>query len=317
MPKTFWDTYQLFLLEARHFTGRQEEPEVVRALRARQKKDPEGYSAWLTVHGWGPAHVERHLLYVADYPEEVRELLRRGYPVRQIPLRHLDTRALQEALEKPDWRVAVDQLFRRKLLPDWITRPVWIYSASPALRAREGLARPVADALIEVASPAGGFVVDPMAGTGEVVRAAHASGRRAWGGDLQPSSPDVVQANVHDLLQFVPPASADLLVLHPPTFRNWSRQDPAQAELGGVPVNEHYALYLEFVAGLLISTKDVVKPGGQVALIARPPRRGHVFHAAFELALGEQGLELQSYHLAVSRDGHEDWHLFLAVQGKG
>lgn len=98
-------------------------------------------------------------------------------------------------------------------------------------------------------------------------------------------------------------------MLHPPTFESWS---VTAQELCEVPASEHYAAYLDFIAGLLRDAGDVLKPGGKVVLIARPPRRGQVYLAPFELALGEQGLRLMAYRLAVSRDGREDWHFFIA-----
>lgn len=309
MARTFWQSYQTFLAQARLWTGKASEREVVEAVRLRSRSDPETFQSWAREQGWGPAYVERHLLYVLDHPEEVRELLRRGYPVRRIPLRTVDRAALAAALTEPEWRLAVDRLFQHSRSPHWGQQRVWLFDSSPELRSREGLAAPVAEVLIELACPPGGFVVDPMAGGGTIVRAARATGRQAWGGDLQPRSPDVMQADIDDLCRYVPRHAADTLVLHPPTFEAWST---TARSLEGILESEHYAAYLDSIAGFLGKAQDVLKPGGSVVLIARPPRNGHVFLAPFELAIGEHDLTLRAYHLAVSRDGAEDWHFFIA-----
>lgn len=313
MPRTLWQRYQDFLEHARAWTGEQSEAAVVSAVRERRRQDPVAFAAWVEENGWGRAYVERHLLYLAGHPEGVRELLRRGYPLRRIPLKRVDPGALERALASDDWRAEVDALFGHARVPDWAARRVWLYPASPTLREREGLAEPVARALVAVASPPGGLVVDPMAGGGVVVRVARALGRRAWGGDLNPGSAEVERADVRDVVRHVGAEQADLLVLHPPTFGAWSASDGGRAALRGVPENEHYSGYLDFVAELLEHARPAVRPGGQVALIARPPRRGAVFLAPIELAFGERGLRLTAYHLAVSNDGGDDWHLYLAT----
>ncbi|MBB5235568.1 hypothetical protein [Deinococcus budaensis] len=309
MARPFWQSYQAFLAQARLWTGESGECAVVDAVRRRSRREPDAFHAWVKGNGWGQAYVERHLLYVVDHPEEVRELLRRGYPARRIPLRSLDMASLAAALNETDWRTAVDRLFQRSRRPHWASQRVWLFESSPELRQREGLAPSVAEALIEVVCPLGGFVVDPMAGSGELVRAARATGRRAWGGDLRPSCPDVVQADVADLRLYVPEWSSDALVLHPPTFESWAK---TARSLEDVPRSEHYAAYLDAIVEFLQASRTVLKPGGVVVLIARPPRDGHVFLAPFELALGEQGLMPGGYRLAVSRDGTEDWHFFIA-----
>ncbi|MDL2343877.1 hypothetical protein QOL99_06910 [Deinococcus sp. MIMF12] len=309
MAQTFWQSYQAFLAQARLWAGESGERAVVDAVRRRARRDPEAFHAWVDENGWGRAYVERHLLYVVDHPEEVRELLRRGYPARRIPLRSLDRAALVAALTETDWRGAVDRLFGQSRRPRWANQRVWLFDSSPLLRRREGLAPSVAEALIEVVCPPGGFVVDPLAGSGEIVRAARATGRHAWGGDLRPSSTDVVRTDVVDLLQHVPEGSADALVLHPPTFESWAKTTEA---LVSAPLSEHYAAYLDAIVGFLQASRKVLKPEGVVVLIARPPRDSHVFLAPFELALGERGLTPVGYRLAVSRDGTEDWHFFIA-----
>jgi hypothetical protein len=266
VAKTFWQSYQAFLTQARLWTGESAERQVVEAVRGRSRREPHAFQAWVKDQGWGPAYVERHLLYVLDHPEEVRELLRRGYPARRIPLRSLDTAALAAALTEPAWRSAVDRLFQHVRRPHWASQRVWLFDSSPELRQQEGLAASVAEALIEVVCPPGGFVVDPMAGSGSIVRAARATGRRAWGGDLRPSGADVVQAELTDLLQHVPDHSADVLVLHPPTFEAWAR---TAASLKDMPRSEHYSAYLDVISKFLQETGQALKRGGTVVLIAR------------------------------------------------
>lgn len=313
VAKSFWQSYQAFLIQAQLWTGESGERQVVEAVRRRSRCEPHAFQAWVQAQGWGRAYVERHWLYVLDRPEEVRELLRRGYPARRIPLRSLDTAALAAALTGADWRSAVDRVFGQSRQPHWAGQRVWLFDSSSALRRREGLTPSVAEALIGFVCPPGGLVVDPMAGSGELVRAARVTGRHAWGGDLQPTSADIVQADVADLLQHVPERSADVLVLHPPTFEGWAKTAGALAEM---PRSEHYAAYLDGIVGFLEAARKVLKLGGVVVLIARPPRDGHVFLAPFELALGEHGLTPNAYRLAVSRDGTEDWHFFIAQETK-
>ncbi|RJF75685.1 DNA methylase N-4/N-6 domain-containing protein [Deinococcus cavernae] len=309
MSRSFWDSYQTFLAEAQSWTGEAGEQAAVEAVRRRARQNRAEFLAWVKSCGWGTAYVERHLLYVAGHPEPVRELLRRGYPLRRISLRAVNPEVLEQALAHRDWRARVDRLFQPAPLPEWASRPVWLFDSTPELRRLEALAVPIAGALVEITCPLGGLVIDPMAGQGSIVRAARESGRQAWGSDLRPRSPDIVRADISELCHHVQSHTADALMLHPPTFESWS---VTAQELCEVPASEHYAAYLDFIAGLLRDAGDVLKPGGKVVLIARPPRRGQVYLAPFELALGEQGLRLMAYRLAVSRDGREDWHFFIA-----
>lgn len=283
--------------------------QIIATVHERARQTPAAFGTWARENGWGESYIKRHFLYVATYPEPVRELLRRGYPIRRIPLKKVDCAALESALQGENWRDDVEQLFGHAQFPEWAERPVWLFDSTPELRAREGLARQVAELLIERYCPPRGLVVDPMAGSGELVRAAERTGRLVWGGDVQPNSSEIVQADVANLLSHVALSSADTLILHPPTFGAWSKQT---GKLVGSPESEHYVLYLEFIASLLQATRPAVKSGGKVVLIARPPRTGQVYLAPFELALGEQQLTLEAYQLAISRDGREDWHFFVA-----
>jgi hypothetical protein len=241
-------------------------------------------------------------------------LLPRGVAAQVERLARSEARSLDEGRPAPD-----PTMDGNWVLPDDAGRPprrargdVWLFEpvagASPS---EEPLAERVVEALLARTLPRGGDLVDPTAGRGTIATVARRHGVRCWSGDVAPGAPFVVAADARELLTGrVPGISrgcADLLVVHPPTFPAWSRSSPLAD--GGLDA------YRDDVAAMLAGSLGVVRPGGFVAVIARPVREpGGVWLATSHLAeiLSDAGVRLEAYVVAVDAAASEDWHLLLA-----
>jgi hypothetical protein len=227
-------------------------------------------------------------------------------------------RAERRALEgqRPADAPRVDQ--DRWVLPDAAARPrrmvgdVWLFEPVAGAAAREEpLAERVVEALLARTLPNGGDLVDATAGRGTIASVARRHGVRCWSGDVAPGAPFVLKADARELLTGAVPGiarhCADLLVLHPPTFPTWATSSP-HAD-GGIDA------YRDEVGAMLAGSLGVVRPGGFVAVIARPVReRGAVWLATSHLAesLADTGAKLEAYVVAVDAAASEDWHVLLA-----
>lgn len=228
--------------------------------------------------------------------------------------RELEIAQLLEAAQARAWR---GLLVKRRALPNWVTKPVWIFPADLRLRRLEGLNPAIAGVLVERYSLPGEWVVDPMAGEGTVVQKALELGRQAWGSDLNGDNRLVKRLDISVLVEALGEEVADLLVLHPPTFA-WFAQNVFDPKMHDHPETD----YANWLSGHLEHALPVLKPGGRLVLIVRPEHkpRGLIrqdgllrwaFVAPVEYLLSEQGLEPLHYHLAVSEDGEEDWSIFV------
>lgn len=289
----------------------EEERAVAQGLLALPR---EAFAALAREVGLKPKYLRHDLLPVAFFPEALREALKGGLPLRHAHRLHRLLRRGEARLEDlqglPPEALATWPLEEGELDP---ARPVWLYPEDPR---PEGLAPSVARALVRLHTRPGELVVDPMAGYGTVVEAALALGRRAWGGDIAPKGPRVERADIRHLPRRFREEAA-LLVLHPPTFATWVREEGHRE-----PPEERYGGYIGYLQGLLELSLPALRPGGRLALVVRPRRRlspgdwaggRDFFLSPFERALAEiPGLRPLAYHLAVSRGGGEDWHLFVA-----
>lgn len=289
---------------------------------------------------------EKYLRYevlpLALYPDTLRRALSLGMPMRQVQRLkrrleqgELSQEQLETALASPGPRQALKELLarpERRFSPRH--SPVWIYPSDPELQGAEALHPYVAEALVEVYTRPGQFVLDPMAGTGAVVRAALRLGRRAEGRDIRPMGEGILEAPVATLPQDYPEPVADLLVLHPPVFTRWSVRNWVRPP--DAPYVDPYVDYLEHIVhDLMAPAVGALKPGGYLALVARPRQHlptgttaplERIFVAPFERAIAEfPGHYLPSeedgrarpvllphaYHLAVAEDGSEHWAIFV------
>jgi hypothetical protein len=113
---------------------------------------------------------------------------------------------------------------------------------------------------------------------------------------------------------------AALLVLHPPTFAAFQKE-------GGRDLDpeERYAAYVQYLTDLVGYSLPALRQGGRLALVVSPrkeisPKEAQegrdFFLSPFERALAEAlSLRPVRYHLAVSRDGRQDWHVFVGEAG--
>lgn len=324
MPKAY-QVYQRVLEVGREYLGRPKasDSETAEALLG---LDQASFAAFTHRLGLGST---KHLRYTvlplacAGPPlgPLLREMLAAGagfaelHKLQSRYRRHeLEIAQLQEAARARAWR---SLMVKRRALPDWATRPVWIFPADLRLRRLEGLNPAVAEVLVERYSLPGERVVDPMAGEGTVVQKALELGRQAWGSDLNGDDGLVKRLDIADLVEALGEEVADLLVLHPPTFA-WFAQNVFDPKIHEHPETD----YTNWLSGHLGHALPVLKPGGRLVLIVRPEHkpRGLIrrdgllrwaFVAPVENLLSEQDLEPLHYHLAVSEDGEEDWSIFV------
>ncbi|AEV15170.1 hypothetical protein TCCBUS3UF1_1200 [Thermus sp. CCB_US3_UF1] len=317
MKRGAWQVYEEVLRAAQGLGLEGEEGEVVQGLLALPR---EAFRTFAQGLGLKPKYLRHDLLPVAFLPEPLREALRAGLPLWHAHRLNRLLRAGRLALEDLQGRPpeALKALPREEGGVD-LGAPVWLYPEDPR---PEALAPGVARALVALYSLPGELVVDPMAGYGTVVEEALGLGRRAWGGDTCPKGPRVERADIRDLPRRFQ-GEAALLVLHPPTFASWLKEEGEKA-----PPEERYAAYVEYLQGLLDYALPALRPGGRLVLVVRPrhalsPREWAMgrdfFLSPFERALAEVSPRLRPfhYHLAVRRDGGEAWHLFVAEVGDG
>ncbi|MDF1522572.1 MAG: hypothetical protein P1P87_07115 [Trueperaceae bacterium] len=242
-------------------------------------------------------------------------LLPRGVSAAVERLARAERRALEA--ERPAEAPRVDE--DRWVLPEDAVRAprrmvgdVWLFEpVAGAAASEEPLAERVVEALLARTLPNGGDLVDATAGRGTIASVARRHGVRCWSGDVVPGAPFVVEADARELLTGAVPGiarhCADLLVLHPPTFATWAASSP-HAD-GGLDA------YRDEVGAMLAGSLGVVRPGGFVAVIARPVReRGAVWLATSHLAesLADTGAKLEAYVVAVDAAASEDWLVLLA-----
>ncbi|MFN2322582.1 MAG: hypothetical protein ABR510_06445 [Trueperaceae bacterium] len=222
-------------------------------------------------------------------------------------------RTVESGLDAVGWRA-----------PDPDPRPpadrpgdVWTFAAAGPRRDAEALAPEVVEALLARLLPSGGRLVDATAGAGTIADVARRHGVATWSGDLEPRAPFVHRADAA-LLGSAPEgpgsAVADVLVVHPPTYRSWAAAAPDVARM------EQVDGYADAVAAMVAGAMGVVAPGGFVVVVTRPVREpGAVWLATSHLAqqLTDADLTLERYVLAVADDGSEEWHVLVGRTPKG
>ncbi|WP_350245753.1 hypothetical protein [Deinococcus sonorensis] len=176
----------------------------------------------------------------------------------------------------------------------------------PEQAAAEALHPTVARAIIATYTPhKRSSVVDPMAGTGTVAQAAMDLGHQVRASDLHPRLP-LIEAGDATKPSHLQPGSADLVVLHPPTYETWRASARTEDGLDA---------YLEFLRTVLEQQRALARPGGHVVLVVRPvQQQGRTTgDARGPLLLGARSGEVRAVHVAFARDGGEAWHI-LAFQ---
>lgn len=301
------------------------EKEVAKKLKER---NGEALAAFVRRAGLGSEkHLKYTVLKVAEYPEAEREALQKGASFAQVErLRRLvkqgklSRERLEQAVQEGTWDRLLSQ---RRARPDWAKRPVWIFPANDRARQSEALNSTIAELLVELYSQPGELVVDPMAGRGTIAQAAERLGRKSWASDITGDGQRVKKLDIKDLKTALGEGKADLLVLHPPTFRWYVKHEYSRQPRWGR--GNTYDDYTNWLSGLVEEALPVIKTRGRILLITQPehlPFRNWSskpkdekprwpFLAPLENVLAEHELQPVAYHLAVSDDGEEDWSIFV------
>jgi hypothetical protein len=176
---------------------------------------------------------------------------------------------------------------------------------------REALHPSVATAVIGRYSNPGQLVVDPMAGTGVFAQAAHRLGRWSFSSDIAPdgSQPYVQKLAISELSETIGHGIANLLIMHPPTFRSWSAHDPGQVE-------RTESGYENFLNEVFLECESVLAIGGHLVAITQPARDKQGRVVADLLSAIVRAMETpfdgtHRHHVAVSITMDEDWHIFV------
>ena len=241
-----------------------------------------------------------------------------GILIQRLPHpRELSERQISSKRAQPD-QLSSDMSFslkKRKSPKEAATGPgvkslkrlLWMYPPpSPEDVRREILPSLIARSLITTYLPrSGGFVIDPMAGSGVTVHMALKYKHRVWAGDLHPTMPLIEQYDVTDkrLLPFKDKPRADLLILHPPTYSKWK----STAGIRSSP-----DLYLAFLRHLMTTHEVLLHPGGYVALILQPfpDQRGDV-RGGVTIEPPASRPHTVGLHVAAARDGSQAWVLLV------
>lgn len=197
--------------------------------------------------------------------------------------------------------------FRRSpLLPVELPNVMLYDSLSARQSIREALHPLVAHKLVSAYLPfEGGYVIDPMAGTGTIVHAALRLGHHVWAGDIQPQEPFIVANDVLTLEPSPLPRMplADLLVLHPPTYETWQKRRDGESSP---------TAYRDFIQQVVNSHGDQVQVQGHVLLIVEPfPDPQGDARGALLTSPPESHPQVIAMHTLASRDGLRVLHVMV------
>lgn len=196
---------------------------------------------------------------------------------------------------------------------------VWLYDALPKQEARKEKLHPmIARAIVEKYSPPEGHIIDPLAGDGAIARIAVELARWVWPSDLYPQHPLIHHRDAMNLHKQEKPGkdSADLVIVHPPSFYVWGHEQIGHSsDLDNSVVQLLQDNYFSFLTSLFEATRLLARAGGNVAAVLRPARIPPYevesllpFLAAAKTFSSDVTL---AYHIAAARDGSEDWHILV------
>jgi hypothetical protein len=280
------------------------------------------------------SYVLSHLLPIGAWPADVQEALRQGLPLfKGRELARLEEWERQAAIgnylnqeraraQPPEitgglaiengWTLPSNKL---RYAPTDVkhTRDTWIYPVLSGYRREiEALHPELVKSILLRYTRAGDRVVDLTAGFGTVAEVGHHLQLIVWSGDIEPQQPFIHRCDARRPLQSpgLAPSCAQLVILHPPTFKAW-RDSHLHSE------TVTYDLYKDFVAELLEGAASVMAHGAHLVLITRPIRaEGRVFNSIGALieTMEDTFGPLKGYHVAVEQHGEEDWHVLVGQE---
>ena len=287
-------------------------------------------------------YVVNHLLSIERWSEELRAAAAGGLPLitaRKVAQRPLavqrtailqfekarkKTSATRAAREVDDFLLRETSISSRPKFvvneAGWMSpvlRPktsqafegaAWLFPPLSRLKqVREMLHPWVAQAIVSTYSPMGGYVIDPMAGSGAIGQAASSLGRYSFSSDLEPAlgAIHISQANIEDFEGKLKHLQGDLVVAHPPTLETWLQKSDATKDT-----------YEDFLGQVLAACTSATRVGGYIVVVTRPGRRkGNVLldtPAFASNCLKDATDSLYAHHVAVARDASEVWHIAVA-----
>jgi len=288
-----------------------------------------------------PSYVRTHLLSIGSWPEDVRHAMREGLPYQDARrVAQLDDGARREVLDvfaaprsarrasanarELERRIQHDHVAERLPLSDdgWtpphhkpggaprVLSNTLAYQRADVAIGTEALPLGSVEALIAGYSPAGGRVVDPMAGAGTTAIAARATGRWAWSGDIQPRYRFIHKVDAAERTSLIAanagnPFEADLVVMHPPSVQTWL----------GAGRQRTLAAYETWIDALIENAVSMARPSGCVAVIVRPHRSDEGVSLVTDTvlrSLRERLARLVGYHVLVEARGNGEWHGLVA-----
>jgi hypothetical protein len=293
--------------------------------------------------GLSASYVRTHLLSIGAWPADVKDAIRTGLPyqdARQIA--KLDEPQRSEVLQpflanasEPGLTASRTARWKSRALqhegraralrvdPDgWVPPAEKVLMDPPPLTATtvftaaevaigdEAMPRSALQGLLAAYVPAGGAVVDPMAGSGVAALTAHDLGRWSWSGDQHPRFEFIHRVDAADIDALYRAVgkwvrAIDLVLLHPPT----ATHDTDRWQAAGP---EAYASWLDV---LVRNAQAIVRRDGCVAVVVRPWRQpDHVMPMTDVVAraLSMGGGDLIGYHLLVESRGLAEWHVVVA-----
>ena len=288
------------------------------------------------------SYVRTHLLSIGSWPTDIQRAIQKGLPYQDArrlakldeetrrhvlgqfvssrsefrsvdPVRAQERQIEHERLARGlgvdafGWTVPNDKVGRRS----YTIEAVSTFRSTEVATGFEALPRRALQGLIGQYTTVGQRVVDPMAGSGTTAVAAHAMGRWAWSGDIQPRYEFIHHVDAADTSSFRNALGSnsrdiDLVVLHPPSMEHWLAQ--------GSGAHSETANYKAWLSSLVSNGCGFTREGGHVAVIVLPYRKPldtHLVTDGVARDVVRANASVVGYHVLVDAATTVDWHIVV------
>ena len=288
------------------------------------------------------SYVRTHLLSIGSWPTDIQGAIQKGLPYQDARrLAKLDEESRRRVLDQfvsssseyrsvdpvraqglqieherlarglgvdpSGWTVPNAKVGRRS----YTLEAVSTFRSTEVATGVEALPRRALQGLIGRYTIVGQCVVDPMAGSGTTAVAAHAMGRWAWSGDIQPRYEFIHPIDAADPSSFRNALGSstrdiDLVVLHPPSMEHWLAQ--------GSVAHSETASYEAWLSSLVSNGCGFAREGGHVAVIVRPyrePLDTRLVTDGVARDVVRANASVVGYHVVVDVGANIDWHIVV------